>query len=533
VVATLSDAGIGLMLVLIVAMSVITWLVSSRNATRICQPITALALATRELTAGRLHEDFPLTAPVAGDDEIGELSMSFNAMRVALRENHSALQGSAQQLKEQNTLLHGEIAERRRVEVELQHLATAVDQASDAILITDTDGTIQYVNPAFERISGYGHEEVIGRKPSLLKSGKHDREFYRELWETINRGEVWTGRSINRRKDGSLYEEDSTISPVVDACGKIINFVAVKRDVTERVALEARLRESEKIEVIGRLAGGVAHDFNNLLTVIMGCGQLALDAVGQDHAATHDVEEIRRAADRAASLTRQLLAYSRHQVLEPRVLQLNDVVSNLEKMLERLIGDNIELVVVREPELGRVKADVGQVEQVVMNLVVNGRDAMPRGGELTIETANVSLDPAYARRQADLPPGPYVMLAVSDNGYGIDPETQSRVFEPFFTTKEVGQGTGLGLATVHGIVKQSGGNIVLSSQPGQGTIFKIYLPRVEETAGAGGSTDVPTEQTAGPETVLPAGDERSAQALGRRDLQDGDSAVLDLPGRTG
>jgi len=264
---------------------------------------------------------------------------------------------------------------------------------------------------------------------------------------------------------------------------------------------EAQLRHAQKMEAIGRLAAGVAHDFNNLLTAIIGYTQLMQRRFPSDHPATQDAEEVLGAAERAASLTRQLLIFSRQQVLEPRVLDLNSIVTDLDRMLRRLIGADIDLLTVPAPDLGRIKADPGQVEQVLVNLVVNARDAMPSGGKLTIETGNVELDEHYVRDHPLARPGRYVVLAVADSGCGMDPETQARMFEPFFTTKEVGKGTGLGLSTVHGIVQQSSGHIEVNSEVGLGSVFKVYLPRVDETADQAVSRDVELP-TRGTETLL-------------------------------
>ena len=359
-------------------------------------------------------------------------------------------------------------------------LMTAIEQSADGIVITDAQGTIQYVNPAFTRVSGYSREEALGKNPRILKSGKHDEAYYRKLWETILGGEIWQDEITNRRSDGSLYPEQMTITPVRDQRGEITHFIAIKAEVTERKRLEQQLRQAQKMEAVGRLAGGVAHDFNNLLTIISGYSELLLEHPGTVEPLRGYVNEIRNASGRAASLTRQLLAFSRQQVLAPRVLDLNAVVANIEKMLKRLIGEDIDLVTVLAESLWPVKADPGQLEQVLLNLAVNARDAMPKGGMLTIETANVEMDRTYAQTHFPLSPGPYVLLAFSDTGIGMDAETQARIFEPFFTTKEKGKGTGLGLATVYGIVKQSGGYIWVYSEVGKGTTFKIYLPRSDE-----------------------------------------------------
>jgi CheY-like chemotaxis protein len=280
------------------------------------------------------------------------------------------------------------------------------------------------------------------------------------------------------------------------------------------------------MEALGRLTGGVAHDFNNLLTVILGHASLIRNDLDQSHPLWQDVEQIQKAAERAATLTRQLLAFSRQQVLQPRVLNLNEIVTNIERMLRRLIGEDIDLVTTLDLQLGQVKADFSQLEQVIANLVVNARDAMPEGGKLTIETANVELDETYTQQHLGVEPGPYVMLAVSDTGIGMNVATQARLFEPFFTTKERGQGTGLGLATVYGIVKQSGGDIWVYSELGRGTTFKIYLPRLDQTASAvepeAGLPDMP----AGTETVLLVEDEEAVRALARQVLEMNGYTVL-------
>ncbi|MBI1941423.1 MAG: response regulator, partial [Acidobacteria bacterium] len=382
--------------------------------------------------------------------------------------------------------------------------------------------------PAFERVTGYRRAEVMGNNPRILKSGRHDSAFYHGLWETLINGGAWSRNIFNKRKDGKLYEAESVISPVRDGAGNVVNYVAVQRDVTHERQLEEQLRHAQKMEAVGRLAGGIAHDFNNLLTIIAGYGQLVADQMDEKDPLAGHVGEIRKAADRAASLTRQLLAFGRRQVLAPRVLDLNAVVSDTEKMLRRLIGEDIELVASRGGNLGRVRADPGQLEQVLLNLAVNARDAMPRGGRLTLETANVELGEDYAASHYPVKPGRYVLLAVSDTGTGMDAETLSHIFEPFFTTKEQGKGTGLGLATVFGIVKQSEGHVTAYSEPGQGSTFKIYLPRVgEETGPAELKTGRPASLPRGEETILLVEDEGALRSMVRGVLQSHGYKVLE------
>ncbi|MCK5879858.1 MAG: PAS domain S-box protein, partial [Holophagae bacterium] len=368
---------------------------------------------------------------------------------------------------------------RKKAEADRERLSIAIEQAGEAIIITDKEATIQYVNPAYEKITGYTSEEVIGENPRILNSGVQDGAFYKKMWETLASGEAWSGRLVNRKKDGTLYTEETTISPVFDLSGKVVNYVGVKRDVTQELTMEEQFRQSQKMEAVGKLAGGVAHDFNNLLGVIMGYTELAQNQIGPDHGISKHLKAIERAAERSAGLTRQLLAFSRKQKLESKVINLNDLLKNLEKMLRRVIGEDIEFMTAYTDDLDKVEADPGQIEQIIMNLAVNARDAMPEGGKLTIESANVYLDERYARTHLGTIPGRYVMLAVLDTGSGMDEETRSRIFEPFFTTKEEGKGTGLGLSTVYGIVKQSGGHIWCYSEPDKGTTFEVYLPRTD------------------------------------------------------
>jgi two-component system cell cycle sensor histidine kinase/response regulator CckA len=411
-----------------------------------------------------------------------------------------------------------DITERKRAEEARARLATAIDQAAESIVITDTAGAIQYVNPAFERITGYSQAEAIGQNPRLLKSGKQNAAFYEHLWATIAAGQVWQGRLVNRKKDGSFFTEEATISPVRDESGAIVNYVAVKRDVTRELQLEEQYRQAQKMEAVGRLTAGVAHDFNNILTAINGFSELMSLELAPDHPLQASVQKVLGSGQRAAGLVRQLMAFSRKQIVQPEVLDLNAVLANVDKMLRRIIGEDIALQTIPAPGLWLTRADPVQVEQVILNLAVNARDAMPEGGKLTIETANVTLDEAYAAGHLGAQPGEYALLAISDTGIGMNEEVKSHLFEPFFTTKELGRGTGLGLATVYGIVKQSGGDVQVYSEAGVGTTFKVYLPRVGPAAPPPAPPPARPEMPAGRETVLLVEDDEGARELARRVL---------------
>jgi PAS domain S-box-containing protein len=410
----------------------------------------------------------------------------------------------------------------------LRTLYSAIDQSADLIVITDSRGAIEYVNPAFEKLTGYTRTEVIGQNPRILKSGEQPAELYRELWRTIRAGEIFRGVLVNRKKSGESFIVEKTITPVRNAAGEVSHFISNDRDISERRRLEAALFQAQKMDAIGQLAGGVAHDFNNLLLVINSYAELMLDSIGPEHRLHRNVQEVLKAARRAADLTRQLLAFGRKQPQSLQILDLNSVLRDISRMLPRLIGEDVELIISPEERLDKVKLDPVQVEQIVMNLAANARDAMPEGGKLTISTRNVELDGEYAARRPIMPSGRYVMLEVCDTGHGIDPEHLPHIFEPFYTTKDKGKGTGLGLATVYGIVKQSGGFIWVYSEPGLGTTFKAYFPRVEARATATALAD--TSQTAilrGSETLLLVEDESAVRSAACEFLRNCGYTVLE------
>ncbi len=410
-----------------------------------------------------------------------------------------------------------DITERKQAEYNLARLATAVEQSDETIVITDLEANIVYANPAFEKTTGYALAEVLGKNPRLLQSGKQDDVFYRQMWDTLTAGKPWSGHFSNRRKDGSIYHEEATVSPVRDAAGKVVNYVAVKRDITHEIKLEEALRQSQKLEAIGQLAGGVAHDFNNILAATMIQLELLQMEPHLEADSRAGLKEMDIELKRAAGLTRQLLMFSRRSVLSLQTLEFNDVVANLLKMLHRLIGEHVELIFRSCEGLTHVSADSGMLEQVLMNLVVNARDAMPEGGQVTISTARVTINEAACQEHPERRLGTFVCLSVADTGCGMDPATLKRIFEPFFTTKEVGRGTGLGLATAIGIVSQHKGWIEVESEVGRGSKFSLYLPAVEIAPNGGSSkAEAVAALLRGNETILLVEDDAKVrQALVR------------------
>jgi two-component system cell cycle sensor histidine kinase/response regulator CckA len=416
-----------------------------------------------------------------------------------------------------------DITERRNAE---EKFRKAFDANPEPITIaTLPEGRYLDVNESFLRVTGYSREEVIGHTSTELKfwARMEDRATFIEMLK--GQGSVRDLEITFRTKSGEIRAAVDS-AEIIDVAGQECA-IAIFRDITERKSLEKQLRQTQKMEAVGQLSGGIAHDFNNLLGVIIGYSEILEQRLPPGDPLLKECLQIKKAGQSAAALTRQLLAFSRQQVLDPKVLDLNSIVLNVQKMLRRLIGEHIELNTNLDPELPSVKADQSQIEQVILNLAVNARDAMPQGGKLLIETAKVDLDEDYARRHPPQKPGSYVLLSVADTGIGMDAETQARIFEPFFTTKEIGKGTGLGLSTVYGVVRQSGGHIWVYSEPGIGTTFKVYLPCAAQTARVQQPPAAPADSLCGSETVLLVEDDEALRGLTRSLLEDGGYTVLE------
>jgi PAS domain S-box-containing protein len=401
----------------------------------------------------------------------------------------------------------------RRTADQLRKFSLAVEQGPSLLIITDTAGHIEYVNPKFTRTTGYTLDEVRGLTPRVLKSEETPPDVYDDLWQTIQTGNVWQKELKNVKKNGEPYWVIASISPLRNASGRTTHYLGVQEDITERKEIEAQLVQAQKMESVGQLVSGVAHDFNNLLTGVLGFSELALAKVQNGDPLRQDLMEIRKAGESASALTQQLLAFSRQQMLRPEVIDLNEVLESIENLLRRTMTENVELAKDLAPDLGLVRADPAQIQQILVNLAVNARDAMPDGGRLIIATSNAELGRRFANEHVLVRQGRYVMLAVSDTGRGMDEETRKRVFEPFFTTKERGRGTGLGLATVYGIVKQSRGYIWVYSEPGRGATFKIFLPRVVEPPDKPVIPEAVPAQIVGAETILLVEDDKVVRTL--------------------
>jgi len=408
--------------------------------------------------------------------------------------------------------LEDEKKERRKIEKEVNMLAHAIKSISECVSVTDMNENILFINESFIQTYGYSKDELVGKPISLVRSHYNPKELVDNILpQTLSGG--WKGELFQRKKDGSEFPVALSTSVIRDEKDKAIAMIGVTSDISERHQLEEQIRQAQKMEAIGRLAGGVAHDFNNILTVINGYSELLLLSLKEGNPIFKKLEEIYRAGQRAGSLTKQLLAFSRNQVLQPVVLNINYYINDLDSMLRRLISENIEFTTILDPNIGRIKADPGQIEQVILNLVINACDAMPLGGKLTIESKNTVYKDPYYWEDLKIEPGTYLMLSVSDTGTGMTQEIKSRIFEPFFTTKKEGEGTGLGLSTVYGIVKQSGGFINAYSEPGIGTTFKIYFHCVKESAAKISKTVPSADSLKGTETILVTEDEDNLRNL--------------------
>jgi PAS domain S-box-containing protein len=413
-----------------------------------------------------------------------------------------------------------DIHERKLAEDERKRLATAIDQAAESIVITDRNGVIQYVNPAFEGVTGYLKEEVLGENPRVLKSGKHDSEFYRNLWDTINNGRIWKGHLINKKKDGELFEEEASISPVRNSAGEIISYVAVKRDVSNEVHLQRQLRQAQKLEAVGTLAGGIAHDFNNILGAIMGFTELALLEVEQSSKIGEMLDHVLKGAKRARELVKQVLAFSRQGEQENKPVYVSLVIKEAIKLLRGSLPATIEIHERIDPNTGMIMADPTQIHQILMNLCTNAAYAMrENGGVLEIGLCETEVEPDSIGASSNLGPGRYLRLTVSDTGHGMDQSTVERIFDPYFTTKGPGEGTGLGLAVVHGIVRSHIGEIVVHSEPEKGTAFHLYFPTIKKPETALMFSEEPIPGASNHERVLLVDDEKPLVELMQRMLE--------------
>ncbi len=474
----------------------------------------------------------PLTS---GGEVIGALGLAFidretviSAEQMDLLCHFGELASLALENARLNDKFRRELSERKKAEEHLHKLSVAVEQNPASIIITDPRGVIEYVNPHFSRLTGYLPEEAIGRTPRILRSGETTREEYRQLWETILSGGEWRGEFHNRKKNGELYWEQALIAPIRDENGAITHFIGIKEDITDRKQLENQLRHSQKMEAIGQLAGGIAHDFNNILTAIIGYSSIMQLKLPDDSPFKKSAGQIIETAERGASLTQGLLAFSRKQVTYPVAIDLNEILARVQQLLRRLISEDIGLDINPSAQGLPVMADSGQIEQVLMNLATNARDAMPNGGSIVIATEMVTLDSDFVISMGFGQAGDYALLTFTDSGEGMDEETARHIFEPFYTTKDLGKGTGLGLSIVYGIVKKHNGYITCHSTIGLGTVMQVYLPLL---TGSPAPVALATEEGApvrqGSDLVLVAEDNEAARTLAKEILEEFGYSVLE------
>jgi PAS domain S-box-containing protein len=410
-----------------------------------------------------------------------------------------------------------DITERKQVEKERGLLATAIEQAAESVIISARPGTIQYVNPAFEQLSGFTRKEIVGKNFRILKSDRHDESFYKEMWDVISSGEIWSGHITNRMKDNTLCEFETKISPVRDSSGEVVNFVSVSRDVTQEVALQAQLQQTQKMQAIGTLAGGIAHDFNNILAAVIGYTEIAIADVEKGGVLHDNLKEVLKAGERAKDLVNQILTFSRQSEQDLKPIKVALIVKEVLKLIRASLPATIAI----DQDLksnAAVLGDYTKIHQVLMNLCTNAAHAMrKKGGVLSVSLADVELDADYAAKHFDIKPGLYLKLSVRDTGQGISSDLLGQIFDPFFTTKQQGEGTGMGLSVAHGIVKSHGGTISVYSEPGEGSIFNVYLPAIESSSEQKAREEKPVPT--GTERILFVDDEQALVKMGKQLLE--------------
>jgi PAS domain S-box-containing protein len=472
---------------------------------KLVKPIRQLATAAASVSRGEW--DTPLPTPHTRD-EVAQLTIAFREMAAKLAASYRNLQENLEKIE--------------RSQEERARLVTAIEQAAEGIIVTDTEWVILYANPAFERITGYGRSEIIGQHAHVFKTDKHEQSFHRKFrdTDTLSQGEMWSARMTNERKDRSLYEVEVTASPVRDDSGNVINYVAIHRDITLEVKLERELRQAQKMEAIGRLAGGIAHDFNNVLMGIIGYTEMALSKAPVGDPIRHYLQRVLDGGFRASDLVKQILTFSRQTEQERKLVDIAPTVSEGLKLLCSTLPSTIEIQqdIALAPEEGVVLADPTQIHQVLMNLCANAAHAMrAKGGVLSVKLSAMEADAQLVSLYHELTEGPHVCLTVSDTGHGMDTAVMERIFDPYFTTKKIGEGTGMGLAVVQGIVKSWGGAISVSSEPDKGTTFNVFLPRIEQ--GLLPEVEALVGPATGTERILFVDDEENLVDLGKEILE--------------